>query len=98
MVEILKAALISKNPSQNPALELSRKSENRSWTNCKVQKRLVGTKYPTLATLAPNSAERSAEIVEQIKFLLGPSSIQTTERYLGSEQEIKIAVKDNLGW
>jgi integrase len=35
--------------------------------------------------------------IEQIKFLLGHSSIQTTERYLGSEQEIAIAVNDNLG-
>ena len=35
--------------------------------------------------------------LEQIKFLLGRSSIQTTERYLGSEQEIAIAVNDNLG-
>ena len=34
---------------------------------------------------------------EQIKFLLGHSSIQTTERYLGSEQEIAIAVNDSLG-
>ena len=34
---------------------------------------------------------------EQIKFLLGHSSIQTTERYLGSEQEIEIAVNDSLG-
>jgi integrase len=34
--------------------------------------------------------------LEQIKFLLGHSSIQTTERYLGSEQEIEIAVNDNL--
>jgi integrase len=32
---------------------------------------------------------------EQIKFLLGHSSIQTTERYLGSGQEIAIAVNDN---
>jgi integrase len=32
----------------------------------------------------------------QIKFLLRHSSIQTTERYLGSEQEIAIAVNDNL--
>jgi len=35
--------------------------------------------------------------LEQIKFLLGHSSIQTTERYLGSEQDIAIAVNDNLG-
>jgi integrase len=35
--------------------------------------------------------------IEQIKFLLGHSSIQTTERYLGSEQEIQFAVNDNLG-
>jgi len=32
-----------------------------------------------------------------IKFLLGHASIQTTERHLGSEQEIAIAVSDNLG-
>jgi integrase len=35
--------------------------------------------------------------LEQIKFLLGHSSIQTTERYLGSEQDVEIAVNDNLG-
>ncbi len=35
--------------------------------------------------------------LEQIKFLLGHSSIQTTERYLGSEQEIAIAVNDGIG-
>ena len=40
---------------------------------------------------------RSGGDLEQIKFLLGHSSIQTTERYLGSEQEIEIAVNDNLG-
>jgi integrase len=33
--------------------------------------------------------------IEQIKFLLGHSSIQITERYLGSEQEIEFAVNDN---
>ena len=31
------------------------------------------------------------------KFLLGHSSIQTTERYLGSEQEIAVAVNDAIG-
>jgi integrase len=35
--------------------------------------------------------------LEQIKFLLGHSSIETTERYLGSEQDIAIAVNDSLG-
>jgi integrase len=35
--------------------------------------------------------------LEQIKFLLGHSSIQTTERYLGSEREFVAAVNDTLG-
>jgi len=35
--------------------------------------------------------------LEQIKFLLGHSSIQTTERYLGSEQDIAVAVNDAIG-
>jgi hypothetical protein len=32
-----------------------------------------------------------------LALLQGHSSIQTTERYLGSEQEIAVAVNDNLG-
>jgi integrase len=40
---------------------------------------------------------KSGGDLEQIKFLLGHSSIQTTARYLGSEQEIAIAVNDSLG-
>jgi len=35
--------------------------------------------------------------LEQIKFLLGHASIQTTERYFGSEQNIAQAVNDNIG-
>jgi integrase len=35
--------------------------------------------------------------LEQIQFLLGHQSIQTTERYLGSSQELQRAVNDNLG-
>ena len=40
---------------------------------------------------------KSGGDLEQIKFLLGHASIQTTERYLGSEQEIAAAVNDTLG-
>jgi integrase len=41
---------------------------------------------------------KSGGDLEQIKFLLGHSSIQTTERYLGSEQDIAVAVNDSLGF
>lgn len=35
--------------------------------------------------------------LEQIQFLLGHVSVQTTERYLGCKQKIKNAVNDRLG-
>ena len=35
--------------------------------------------------------------LEQIQFLLGHASIQTTERYLGSRQNFQEAVNDRLG-
>ncbi len=49
-----------------------------------------------LRRTCPKLCRKAGGDLEQIKFLLGHSSIQTTERYLGSEQEIAIAVNDNL--
>jgi integrase len=52
---------------------------------------------PRLRRTCAKLCRKSGGDFEQIKFLLGHSSIQTTERYLGSEQEIVVAVNDNLG-
>jgi len=35
--------------------------------------------------------------LEQIQFLLGHVSVQTTERYLGCKQRIRSAVYDRIG-
>jgi integrase len=35
--------------------------------------------------------------LEQIQFLLGHASVQTTERYLGCKQKLRQVVNDNLG-
>jgi hypothetical protein len=35
--------------------------------------------------------------LDQIRFLLGHVSIQTTERYLGCKQRLQCAVNDRLG-
>jgi integrase len=40
--------------------------------------------------------ERSGEL-EQIQFLLGHVSVQTTERYLGCKQRLRDAVNDSIG-
>ena len=58
-----------------------------------------------LPNLAPHDLRRTCAKLcraaggdlEQIQFLLGHSSIQTTERYLGSRQNLANAVNDNLG-
>jgi site-specific recombinase XerD len=54
--------------------------------------------------LAPHDLRRYARFchsaggeLEQIQFLLGHVSIQTTERYLGCKQRIRAAVNDRIG-
>jgi site-specific recombinase XerD len=58
-----------------------------------------------LEKLAPHDLRRTCARLckaaggelEQIQFLLGHVSIQTTERYLGSKQRIRSAVNDQIG-
>ena len=55
--------------------------------------------------LAPHDLRRSCARLchlaggelDQIQFLLGHVSIQTTERYLGCKQKLRFAVNDRMG-
>lgn len=76
------------------------KDEKVIWNIVDRYARLTG-----LGPLAPHDLRRTcAKLcrkgggnVEQIKFLLGHSSIQTTERYLGSTLDYQNAVNDGMG-
>ena len=48
------------------------------------------------AHVRPSVHETGGEL-EQIRFLLGHVSVQTTERYLGSKQRLRNAVNDTIG-
>ena len=58
-----------------------------------------------LVKLAPHDLRRSCARLchtpggemEQIQFLLGHVSVQTTERYLGCKQRLREAVNDHIG-
>ena len=58
-----------------------------------------------IGNLAPHDLRRTCARLchgcggelEQIQFLLGHASVQTTERYIGSKQKLQDAVNDRLG-
>ena len=75
-------------------------TEKAVWHIVKESDRSIG-----VAKLAPHDLRRtcarlrhaSGGELEQIQFLLGHVSVQTTERYLGCKQRIRSAVNDRIG-
>jgi integrase len=75
-------------------------TEKAVWHIVKEAARCVG-----VPKLAPHELRRtcarlchaSRGELEQIQFLLGHLSVQTTERYLGCKQRIRSAVNDHIG-
>ena len=75
-------------------------TEKAVWHIIKDSAKLIGVEK-----LAPHDLRRSCARLchaaggelEQIQFLLGHVSIQTTERYLGCKQRIRSAVNDRIG-
>jgi site-specific recombinase XerD len=65
----------------------------------------AGARRAEIQNLAPHDLRRTCARLchlaggelEQIQFLLGHASVQTTERYLGCKQKFRHAVNDNLG-
>ena len=51
----------------------------------------------TFAERAQSCATKLVAKLEQLQFLLGHVSVQTTERYLGSRQRFRNAVNDHIG-
>jgi len=75
-------------------------TEKAVWHIVKDSAKAIG-----VAKLAPHDLRRtcarlchaSGDELEQIQFLLGHVSVQTTERYLGCKQRIQSAVNDRIG-
>ena len=49
------------------------------------------------ARVPGNVCHQAGGELDQVQFLLGDVSIQTTERYLGSKQKLRGAVNERLG-
>jgi integrase len=82
----------------------------RTWGDCMTEKSIWHivkdcAKRIGMPKLAPHDLRRtcarlchaSGGELEQIQFLLGHVSVQTTERYLGCKQRIRSAVNDRIG-
>jgi len=82
----------------------------RTWGDCMTEKSIWHivkdcAKGIGMPKLAPHDLRRtcarlchaSGSELEQIQFLLGHVSVQTTERYLGCKQRIRSAVNDRIG-
>ena len=75
-------------------------TEKAVWHIVKDSAKIVG-----VTKLAPHDLRRTCARLchaaggklEQIQFLLGHVSVQTTERYLGCKQRIRSAVNDRIG-
>jgi integrase len=65
----------------------------------------AAAKRAGITNLAPHDLRRTCARLchlaggelEQIQFLLGHVSVQTTEKYLGSKQRLREAVNDRIG-
>jgi integrase len=65
----------------------------------------AGATHGGIEKLAPHDLRRTCSRLchlaggepEQIQFLLGHVSVQTTERYLGYKQKLRCAVNDRIG-
>ena len=98
--------------SEGPLFRRVRRREYPEKTPAALSERMIWhivTKYARqtgiVDQLAPHDMRRTCAKLcraaggdlEQIQFLLGHASIQTTERYLGSRQNLREAVNDRLG-
>jgi len=67
----------------------------------KINQRQQNQPTTTLRLLDRRSCARLCHVaggeLEQIQFLLGHVSVQTTEKYLGCKQRIRNAVNDRIG-
>ena len=52
---------------------------------------------PILGPFGPIGVLSAGGELDQIQFLLGHASIQTTEQYLGCKQKLRQAVNDRIG-